>query len=943
MDAVTAPAVKQVTVMKSARVGYALALDTPLPTPSGWTTMGEVCEGSLLLDENGKPCRVMYMSPVYTDHQCYRITFCDDSTVVADAGHRWYVEADQSFEYLRGERGAGRVGRPKPGEVSTKAGVVSTEEMFRMARTSRGRTALAVPVAQPLDLPEVELPMPPYALGLWLGDGHAVSPRITQHFEDVETAEYIEEEGIRVSIGPDGEWPNNRSYLLDTVPGKWSPWARVMRQLGVLSPQGVKHVPPAYLRAGRHQRLAILQGLMDSDGTISPKGFAEFACTVEPLSRGVYELVTSLGMKASWAVREPQRENCLPQYRVVFKPTPDCNPFRLRRKAARVAEAAKVGITKRRRIVSIEPVETVPVKCVGVDSLSRLFLCGRGMIPTHNTKVLDHVVGYFIHQDPSPILVVQPRVEDAEDYSRSEIAPMLRDTPVLAEIAGDLKAKDANQRILKRAFRNGASVSFVGANSPGGFRRITARIVAFDEVDGYPPAGAGDEGDQITLGTKRTESFWNRKIILGSTPTVKGVSRIEKAWAESDQRRYHVSCPTCGHCQVLRWANLRWEKVTADGEVVVDVPDGISIVEHRPETAHFVCEAQNCRIEEHHKPAMIAGGEWVAERPFNGHAGFHIWAAYSLFPNAAWRFLVEEFLRVRKDPTLLQTFVNLVLGESWEEQAETLAGHALSARGEAYDPLTLPEGVRVLTAGVDTQGDRLEVQVIGWGAKEESWPCLYEVIRGDPAQPEVWKQLDALLLETFRTEGGRNLRVRACCADTGGHHAERVYAFASARKLRNIYAIKGIAGPKPIWPRKASRAIGNNQVFIVGVDTAKDAIYARLRIPKPGPGFVHFPADDAFGDEYFEQLTVEKVVTRYRMGQPVRVWDKPKGARNEALDTFVYALAALKSLPMRLDKMEPISTDVAADMPADHVPLPPPVAARPRAVRPMAVANDPYL
>ena len=548
------------------------------------------------------------------------------------------------------------------------------------------------------------------------------------------------------------------------------------------------------------------------------------------------------------------------------------------------------------------------------------------------TKILDHVVGYFIAQDPSPILVVQPRVEDAEDYSRSEIAPMLRDTPVLAEIAGDLKAKDANQRILKRAFRNGASVSFVGANSPGGFRRITARIVAFDEVDGYPATGAGDEGDQITLGTKRTESFWNRKIILGSTPTVKGVSRIEKAWAESDQRRYHVACPGCGHRQVLRWANLRWDK-DEDGT-------------HRPETAHFVCEARGCVIEEHHKPAMIAGGEWIAERPFTGHAGFHIWAAYSLFPNAAWRYLVAEFLRVRKDPTLLQTFVNLVLGESWEEQAETVAGHALSTRGEAYDPLTLPEGVRVLTAGVDTQGDRLEVQVIGWGAKEESWPCLYEVIRGDPAQPDVWKQLDALLLETFKTEGGRNLRVRACCADTGGHHAERVYAFASARKLRNVFAIKGVAGPKAIWPRKASRAIGNNQVFIVGVDTAKDAIYARLRIPKPGPGFIHFPADDAFGEEYFEQLTVEKVVTRYRMGQPMRVWDKPKGARNEALDTFAYALAALKSLPLRLDRMEPLVAEAAADVPAADVAPAPAVQAapsRPRTVRPMAVANDPYL
>lgn len=325
------------------------------------------------------------------------------------------------------------------------------------------------------------------------------------------------------------------------------------------------------------------------------------------------------------------------------------------------------------------------------------------------TKILDHVVGYFIHQDPSPVLIVQPRVEDAEDYSRTEIAPMLRDTPALAEITGDLKAKDLNQRILKRVFRNGSSVTFVGANSPGGFRRITARVVAFDEVDGYPTGGAGDEGDQIALGIKRTELFWNRKVILGSTPTIKGVSRIEKAWAESDQRRYHVPCPQCGHMQVLRWSNLAWNK---------DRNEKGETVRHYPETAHFVCEANGCIIEEHAKPGMIDAGNWVAEKPFAAHAGFHIWAGYSLFENAAWRFLVEEFLRVRSDPSLLQTFVNLVLGETWEELGETVAANSLIERREAYDGQTLPASIRAVTFGTDTQDDRLEIHFVAWGIGE---------------------------------------------------------------------------------------------------------------------------------------------------------------------------------------------------------------------------------
>jgi len=506
------------------------------------------------------------------------------------------------------------------------------------------------------------------------------------------------------------------------------------------------------------------------------------------------------------------------------------------------------------------------------------------------TKILDHVVGYFIHQDPSPMLLVQPRVEDAEDYSRTEIAPMLRDTPVLAEIVGDLKAKDSNQRILKRSFRNGASVAFIGANSPGGFRRITARVAAFDEVDGYPVGGAGEEGDQISLGIKRTESFWNRKIILGSTPTLKGISRIERSFAESDQRRYHVPCPKCGAMQVLRWSSLTWNK---------DLDDAGKTLAHHPETAHFICEAKGCVIEEHHKPAMIDAGRWVAERPFEGHAGFHIWAGYSLFENASWRNLVEEFLRVRHNPSELKTFVNTVLGETWEEQGETVEAHGLAKRVEVYGADQLPENVVALTAGVDTQDDRLEVHVVAFGPKEEAWPCQYEVLYGDPAQSKVWHELDELLKRDFFTESGRRLRIKAACVDSGGHHAERVYAFCRDRRTRRVFATKGASGPRPIWPKHASRggAGGAQQVFIVGVDTAKDAIYGRLRIQKPGPGYIHFPQDDGFDDAYFAQLTSESVVTRFREGRPYRVWVLPKGRRNEVLDTFVLALAALKSLP----------------------------------------------
>jgi phage terminase large subunit GpA-like protein len=507
------------------------------------------------------------------------------------------------------------------------------------------------------------------------------------------------------------------------------------------------------------------------------------------------------------------------------------------------------------------------------------------------TKCLDHVLGYYIHQDPSPVLMVQPRIEDAEDYSRTEVAPMLRDTPVLAEIAGHIKQHDPRQRLAKRVFRNGASVAFVGANSPAGFRRITARIVCFDEIDGYPPEGAGKEGDQIALGIKRSETFWNRKIILGSTPTFKDTSRIERAYEASDKRRYYVACPQCGHGQTLRWENLRWDRSANGG--------------HLPDTAHFVCEQSGCIIEEKHKQQMIGGGEWRAAAPFKGHAGFHIWAAYSLWPNACWANLVRDFLRARKDPIMLRTFVNTILGETWEETAETVDGHALLGRGENYGPDSIPKQVRFLTAGVDTQGDRLEIQVVGWAADEESFVVDYEILVGDPAQARVWSDLDALLLRPYHDEERRELRIQSVCVDALGHHSNQVQMFCDARRPRRVFAIGGRPGAHPIWPKRPSDTKQHKKLWLIGVDTAKDVLYGRLRIASKGPGYIHFPAGNTFNSTYFEQLTSERVVTQFRLGRPQRKWELPSGKRNEALDTYVYALAARMSMPSRLDFSEP--------------------------------------
>ncbi|WP_289992118.1 phage terminase large subunit family protein [Photorhabdus laumondii] len=513
------------------------------------------------------------------------------------------------------------------------------------------------------------------------------------------------------------------------------------------------------------------------------------------------------------------------------------------------------------------------------------------------TKILDHVVGYYLAHDPSPILVVQPRVEDAEDYSKTEIAPMLRDTPVLAEISGDPKAKNSNQTILKKTFLNGANLTLVGANSPGGFRRITCRIILFDEVDGYPSGGAGAEGDQIALGTKRSETFWNRKIVLGSTPTVKGTSRIEKSFGDSDQRYYYVPCPHCGEYQVLEWGGpdtpygIKWDK-DENG-------NGL------PDTAYYVCRHNGCVIHHNEKAGMVKRGEWRATKPFKGHAGFHIWAGYSLFPNAAWKYLVAEWLRVKNDPLMRQTFINLVLGEPYEDRGEkALSERKLLERCEVF-AAEVPDSVAVLTAGIDTQDDRFEIEVVGWGRNEESWSIAYDVIEGDLETDEPWKRLDAYLKQVWRRADGRGFTIMAACMDSGGHHTQQVYEFSKARIGRRIWAIKGESarGGKrsPVWPTKkpTSRTKSSFKPIILGVNAAKDTIRGRLHLDPPLPGeaaasYMHFPADRDLN--YFSQLLAERSVLKESGGQRFRVWEQLPGRANEALDCRVYAYAALCGL-----------------------------------------------
>ena len=508
------------------------------------------------------------------------------------------------------------------------------------------------------------------------------------------------------------------------------------------------------------------------------------------------------------------------------------------------------------------------------------------------SKILNHVIGYHIHQDPAPIMLVQPTIEDAQGYSKEEIAPMLRDTPVLKGLVSEAKAKDGANTILQKQFPGG-TLSLVGANSPRGFRRVSRRIVLFDEVDGYPPS-AGSEGDQIKLGIRRTEYYWNRKIVSGSTPTVKDFSRIQRMYEQSNAQRFFVPCPHCGHMQYLRWAQIKWFDDDAS-------------------TACYECEKCNEHIPHAKKRWMVERGEWRETKPGNGrHVGFHIWAAYSYSPNAAWSNLVEEFLEAKHDAEQLKTFVNTILGEVWEDEyASKVSGDSLMQRAaeEKYKQGSPPAEVLLLTCGCDCQDDRLSMSVWGVARDEEMYLVDRIVLHGSPSRPEVWKQLDEVLQNPYETEDGRKLNIEVCCIDSGGHHTQEVYGYARERAAMGVIAIKGmnVKGKPPLG--KASkvdinfkgRAMKNGaQLFPVGVDGVKSLLFGRLKHNDPGPGYLHFYP--TVGPDYFAELTAERQVLRYRNGFPERVWVKKSQSPNEALDEMVYAYAALHRLYQKYDR-----------------------------------------
>lgn len=521
------------------------------------------------------------------------------------------------------------------------------------------------------------------------------------------------------------------------------------------------------------------------------------------------------------------------------------------------------------------------------------------------TKMLGVAVQYYSHQDPCPIMIVQPVKEDAEGYSKEEVKPLFEDTPVLRGLICESKARNtASNTILLKQLGNGGLIDIVNAASGRSFRRKSRKVVLFDEVDAYPKL---DEGDPIKLGRNRADYYWDRKIGLGGTPIFKG-GKTEEWFLRGDQRRYFVPCPFCNAFQVLRW-----EQMQKDG------------------SAAGTYQCANCTelIPHSKKRWMVERGEWrpTATAQMPGLVSFHLWAGYSYSPAADWSVLVREHTEAleamrRGDPDAMQTFHNTVLGEPWEDSLSgKLTGDGLADRrknqtaGNGYPMGSVPDGVLLLTAGVDVQGgggtvgERLVLTVWGWGRGEEGWHLGHWEIDGDPQQPETLAQLDQIAQTRWQRMDGTELRLTLGAIDDGGIATQEVRNWCRSRMAQWVPMKGAHQKNKPLVGRgvavdvnRKNQAVAKRGVLLyhLGYDASVHHLQGRLRNEQPGPGYLHL--GEAATDQFLDELFPWKRMPKRDKGQVSYHWVLPAGARDEGGDCTRMAYAALQLVARRYNR-----------------------------------------
>ncbi len=524
--------------------------------------------------------------------------------------------------------------------------------------------------------------------------------------------------------------------------------------------------------------------------------------------------------------------------------------------------------------------DTVPfarrvMDCISSEEISEITCMFAVQIA--KTEIILNSIGRYMHLDPCPIMVVLPDYKLVEAFSKDRLTPMIRDTEVLNGLVKNSRERDSGNTVSHKKFPGG-QITIVGAHSPSGLASRPIRIVCADEVDRYP-ATAGKEGDPLDLVEKRTTTFWNRKHIRVSSPTIKGISRIYKLYKTSSQEEWCLPCPSCGELQPLDWDKVKYG----------DDIDGV------------VMECTTCgalHSEKEWKSVGQINGDWIAKHPERLHKGFH--ANQLASHSKSWEEIVGEYLNVKDDPERFQTWVNTVLGLPWEEEVGDKIDYQTLYDKRIPYPADLPNEVLILTAGVDVQDDRLEIEVVGWGLGERSYGIEYKKFYGNPAKDEVWEKLDGYLQKDFYYADGSHLNITNTCVDTGGHHTKKTYDFIAPRESKRVFGIKGRGGDGvPIINKPKKDKTNKIHLIPIGVNALKDLLFSRLKI-ESGPGACYFPTnpDKNYDIKYFRSLTAE--VKTFENGKIV--WKQIRD-RNEGIDLRDYATAAFTLLRVNLEKL----------------------------------------
>ncbi len=561
------------------------------------------------------------------------------------------------------------------------------------------------------------------------------------------------------------------------------------------------------------------------------------------------------------------------------------------------------------------------------------------------TALLENIFGYHAHLDGCPILLLEPKDDASAQFSKERLTPMIRATPVLRELLGPARTRDADDTLSYKSFPGGF-IALAGAGSPDNLARRPIRIVLADEIDKYPVTR---EGDPILLAEERTASFVNWLSVRACSPTIAEESRIEDSYELSDQRRASFACPHCGHRLFPDFfKHVEWTKTRDEAG---------NVTAHETATARIYCERCGTAWSEADRLNALKTIRWHQTRPFdccgarhapiidydkgwretgddaalaavwdwwedavegryavyrarcptcgdwgvdNAHAGFQASKLYSPWMRDRPPEIAKKWIEAQGDEEKLQAWWNTQMGLPYRAHTgRRVQVEVLLSRGEKW-AAELPDGVAVVTVGIDVQDYRVECETVGWGRNEESWSLDYEIIEGEFADTPVQDLVDEYLQRTWTRADGRPFEVMAACIDSGGHHTQSVYEFCKARLGRRVWAIKGESARggerNPVWPAKrpSPRTKKTFRPIILGVNAAKDTIRQRLLLAEPGPGYMHFPGDRDLG--YYSQLTAERLVIREVGGKRFRVWELPAGRANEALDCRVYAYAALCGL-----------------------------------------------